>query len=279
MKAIKYLFMFAILSLMTACVEDEVYQGPSTISKVESNIAAPTSFDDVTITAVVEGLQAPRTVTLAYSINGAAPVLVEMTGDGKTYKGTIPAQPDGTKVTYTVTVVNEANFTTVSKEMEYTVGDPVVDYTKLKLNECYAAADTDEGKFFELYNMSDNPIRLKGVTIKKDGEDSWTGTADDIIPAKGFFAIVGAKGTTEHGFSTGFSNKKNVLIELFDPNGKSIDKFQRGEEGAGWGSASLAKVTGSWSRVPDGSGKWLITDPTVGEKNATTGTEDATVVQ
>ena len=282
MKAIKYIFMFAILSLMTACVDDEVFQGPSKISKIESSIAAPTSSDAVTITAIIEGLQAPEKVTLSYSVNGAASKEVNMEGVlGVTnaYQGVIPAQDDKAKVTYTISVTNTAGYTTVSDAKEYTVGDIPIDYTKLKLNECYGAADTDEGKFIELYNTGDTPIKLKGVNIKKDGADSWTGIDGEVIPAHGVFAIVGAKGSTPRGFSSGFSNKKSVLIELYDKSGTLLDKFQRGEEGAGWGSQSLAKVTGSWSRVPDGTGTWKITEPTVGAKNATTGTDDDTVVQ
>ena len=89
----------------------------------------------------------------------------------------------------------------------------------------------------------------------------------------------GAKGTTPRGFSSGFSSKKTVLIELFDNKGNKIDQFQRGEKGEGWGG-SLPNNKGSWSRVPDGTGKWMITATfTPGEKNSTDGTEDPDVIQ
>lgn len=279
MKTMKYLFMLTVMALMAACMEDEVYEGPSSIDSVASSIAAPTSTDNVTVTAVVSGLQAVRTATLSYSINGGSFNEVAMSGNGNTFTGVIPAQEDGTKVKYFVTVVNEAGFSTDSPEREYQVGDPPTDFTKLRLNELFGAADTDEGKFIELYNMSDFPIKLKGVSLKKDGKDAWMGIEGEVIPAHGCWAIIGAKGTTERGFSSGFSNKKSVLVELFDPDGKPLDKFQRGEEDTGWGNQSLDKVSGSWSRVPDGTGKWMETDPTCGELNAKTGTEDETVVQ
>lgn len=279
MKTMKYLFMLTVMALMVACMEDEVYEGPSSIDSVASSIAAPTSTDNVTVTAVVSGLQAVRTATLSYSINGGSFNEVAMSGNGNTFTGVIPAQEDGTKVKYFVTVVNEAGFSTDSPEREYQVGDPPTDFTKLRLNELFGAADTDEGKFIELYNMGDFPIKLKGVSLKKDGKDAWMGIEGEVIPAHGCWAIIGAKGTTERGFSSGFSNKKSVLVELFDPDGKPLDKFQRGEEDTGWGNQSLAKVSGSWSRVPDGTGKWMETDPTCGELNAKTGTEDETVVQ
>lgn len=279
MKTMKYIFMLTVMALMAACMEDEVYEGPSSIDSVASSIAAPTSTDNVTVTAVVSGLQAVRTATLSYSINGGSFNEVAMSGNGNTFTGVIPAQEDGTKVKYFVTVVNEAGFSTDSPEREYQVGDPPTDFTKLRLNELFGAADTDEGKFIELYNMGDFPIKLKGVSLKKDGKDAWMGIEGEVIPAHGCWAIIGAKGTTERGFSSGFSNKKSVLVELFDPDGKPLDKFQRGEEDTGWGNQSLAKVSGSWSRVPDGTGKWMETDPTCGELNAKTGTEDETVVQ
>ena len=60
MKTMKYLFMLTVMALMAACMEDEVYEGPSSIDSVASSVAAPTSTDNVTVTAVVSGLQAVR---------------------------------------------------------------------------------------------------------------------------------------------------------------------------------------------------------------------------
>ncbi len=279
MKTIKYLFMLATVLLFAACVEDEVYQGPSKIETVQPSISAPTSLDDVTITVTASGLQSIQSAFINYSINGGEVQKAEMTGEGQTFSGKIPAQPDGTNVKYTVTVINTAGFATTSNEFEYTVGDPAPDYTKLVINELYGAG-ADNEKFIELYNNGDFPIKLKGVKIMKDETDAWEGIAGEVIQPKSTFAIIGAKGTTERGFSSGFSAKKSVLIELFDPNGNKLDQFQRGEKGTGWGSTSLANVTGSWSRVPDGTGKFIIVDtPTPNAANATTGTEDPTVVQ
>ncbi len=264
--------------LFAACVEDKVYEGPSTIVAVTPDITAPTSENSVTITAEFSGLQAIQSATLTYNANGTK-ADVQMTGSGNIWKGVIPPQPDKTTVKYFVTVVNEANYSTTSKELEYVVGDPPIEYDKLRLNELFGAADTDAGKFIEIYNGSDNPIKLKDVLLRKDGKDTWTGIEGEVIPAHGVWAVVGAKGTTERGFSSGFSAKKSVLVELMDPNGNLLDKFQRGEEADGWGNQSLTNVKGSWSRIPDGTGKWKITDPTVGALNATTGEDDPTVVQ
>ena len=273
------LLLLATMVLATSCVEDKVYEGPSKIESVSMMPEAPTSFDDVVVTAVVSGLQSVKTATLNYKA-GSNSGSVPMSGNGNTWMGTIPAQPDGTKVTYTVTIVNDADFTTVSPEKEYTVGDKPSDFTKLVLNELYAAADADEGKYIELYNNGDDPIKLKDVVIKKDETESWRGLAEDVIMGHSYYTIEGAKGTTPHGLSSGFSNKKSVLIEIYDPNNNLIDKFQRGEKEDAWGNQSLAKVTGSWSRCPNGTGKFMITEETtLGAKNPDTGVEDPTVVQ
>lgn len=148
----------------------------------------------------------------------------------------------------------------------------------LYLNEVYGAG-SDEEKFFEIYNAGNIAASLKDFTIKKDEDLCWTGIEGEEVPAGGFFAIIGAKGTTERGFSSGFSAKKTVLIELFDAAGTKLDQFQRGEKGDGWG-ASLDNNNGSWSRIPDGTGKWMKTETfTPGATNSTEGVEDETVVQ
>lgn len=269
MKKILFVSLAALLAF-TACVKDEVYKGPSAIEQVVFSPEAPTSISEVTVTATVTGLQKVTKATLKY--NGTE---VAMTGSGTSYKGTIPAMADGTEVKFTVTVVNDADFTTVSEEYSYTVGDPAADWTKVKLNEVYGAG-ADNEKFFEIWNGSDYPVKLTGVTINKDGDLSWTGIAGEVVPAHGFFAIIGAKGTTDRGFSSGFSAKKSVRVDLYDPSGKLVDFFQRGDpdDTGAWG-VSITNYTGSWSRVPDGTGKWMRTDTfTPGAANSTAAVED-----
>ena len=274
MKKILFIAAAALLAL-TGCVKDEIFKGPSKIDKVVFSPESPTSKDAVKVTATVSGLQAVRTATLNY--NGTD---VNMSGSGSDWSATIPALADGTEVSFTIKVVNEADFETVSDKYSYKVGDPAPDWSKLKLNEVYGAG-ADEEKFFELYNGSDFDIKLTGVTISKDEENCWTGIDGEVVPAKGFFAIIGAKGTTTRGFSSGFSAKKSVLVELFDNKGNKIDQFQRGDkmDSGEWG-ASLSSVKGSWSRVPDGTGKWMITNTfTPGAANSTDAAEDPDVKQ
>ena len=270
------LVLAAALFTLTGCVKDEVYKGPTNIDKVAFEPAAPTSVTPVTVTVTVSGLQAVKEATLKF---GNEAQVMTPDNSGKMFKGTIPAMPDGTEVSFTITIVNEANFTTVSDPYTYKVGDPATDWTKLKLNEVYGAGADDE-KFFELYNASDFTIKLTGVTINKDEGLTWTGIDGEEVPAHGFFAIVGGKGTTPRGFSSGFSAKKSVIVELFAPDGTKVDTFQRGDkdESGAWG-VKLPEITDSWQRIPDGTGNWAIASPTCGEANAASGTDDPDVKQ
>ena len=78
-----------------------------------TNPAVPTAADTVTVTALVnDGEDAITSVTLLYSLNGAAQAPVTMSPTvGSEYAGMIPAQPNGTRVDYTVTAVAGAHTT------------------------------------------------------------------------------------------------------------------------------------------------------------------------
>ena len=264
----------AAIFALTGCLKDETFKGPSTIDKVAFTPEAPTSVDAVTVTATVSGLQAVKTATLAYNGTETA-----MTGSGKTYTGTIPAMADGTEVEFIITVVNEAGLKTVSDKYSYKVGDPATDWSTLKLNEV-SGSGGDDDKFIELYNTGDYKIKLTGVTINKDEELTWTGIDGHEIAPKSIFVIMGSKTKKEDtdinkGFKSGLSAKKSVRLDLYNPSGELIDFFQRGEKGdSGWG-VSIANWGGSWSRIPDGTGKWMATEATTpGAANSTTAVED-----
>lgn len=265
MKKIFAFIALALPLLMTSCLKDKVYEGPSTITSLVLNPVAPTSHDDVTVNVETAGLQNLKSASLTY--NGNA---VNMTVTGKKASGVIPALADKTVVKVVVTVENEADYKS-SKEVEYTVGNPPVDWTKLVINELYGAG-ADNEKYIELYNNSDFAISLKDVYIHKDEGLCWTGLEGEECPAHGFFLILGAKGTTERGISSGFSAKKNVLIQVFNPSGELVDKFERGDGSLGWGNQGLPNVVGAWARIPDGTGDIVIVDnPTPGTANDNTG--------
>lgn len=287
MKTIKLAFALIIATLaMTACVEDKVYEGPNTIESVILAPEAPTSADDVLVTAKVSGLLAVEKAVLSYSVDGDLVDEIQMAGNNDIYTATIPAMADGTKVDVKVTVTNEAGYTSIA-ERSYVVYDIPNPYKQLVLNELFGAADTDDGKYIELYNNGDEDLDLNGVVIMKDESESWAGEEGEVIKAHSYFNIVGAKGMLGEGgsgpnprpLSSGFSSKKSVLIELYDPSSNLVDKFQRGEKGGEWGAQSLTNNKKTWSRCPNGTGKFMIADKTLGAQNPDTGEEDETVVQ
>lgn len=149
-----------------------------------------------------------------------------------------------------------------------------------------------QNKVIEIYNNSDKEVSLEGVTIvkydsSKEGGKSttWTGAAGLKIASKGWVYLESTdlsdeaeggdpaykyqddKGT--YVFKGGLSGKKNVKLELLGPDGKVLDTFIRGEEGAGWNQVSGFKnnKTNSFSRVPDGTGEWVYAAPTPGAAN------------
>src|SRR6185295_15022423 len=78
------------------------------------NPGVPTASDVVTVTALVNDREdAIVSVTLGYALNGAAqaPVMMTPTANPNEWAATIPAQPNGTRVDYTVTAMAGADTT------------------------------------------------------------------------------------------------------------------------------------------------------------------------
>ncbi|PYR68927.1 MAG: hypothetical protein DMF88_07695 [Acidobacteria bacterium] len=77
--------------------------------------AAPLASEPAVVSAqVADRESAVSSVTLSYSLNGAAQAPIAMTPGGGLYAATIPAQPDGTRVDYTVTGTAGAQSTSYS---------------------------------------------------------------------------------------------------------------------------------------------------------------------
>lgn len=147
-----------------------------------------------------------------------------------------------------------------------------------------------QNKVIELYNTTDKEVSLEGVSIvkydstKEGGKSTtWTGAAGMKIAAKSWVYLESSDLADEaeggdpdyayqsenHVFKGGLSGKKNVKLELYDPSGKLLDTFTRGEEGAGWNQVSgfTNNKTNSFCRVPDGTGEWFYAAPTPGAAN------------
>lgn len=150
------------------------------------------------------------------------------------------------------------------------------DYTVLRLNEL-----NGNDKFIELYNASDTDMDIAGVYFTKDDEDTFTAAAGTVVPAHGFLTVWSEKSdkaeSTENPdfpiFEFGLSADKSVKIELFAPDGTSIDLFKNLSEALGetWGEDDGmydSKDKGSFARDVDGTGDWYIMTATEGSSNA-----------
>ena len=157
---------------------------------------------------------------------------------------------------------------------------PVIDYTGLVINEVngndYNAENAND-KFIELYNGSAGELDLTGVVLKKDGETVWTGAKDKHVLASGAYLVLysekseGAKTCpAENVFSGGLSPKKAVRVQIFTPQGESIDDFN-------YATYSGTPAPASYGRN-SGSGEWYYQTATPGAVNAD-GTEKVTGLQ
>ena len=257
----------ALLMGLASCVKDKQYPG-ITISNVSYNPTAVQADDDVTVTATITCFK-DFTAKLVYmtGVDSKANEVAMTAGDNDLYSAVIPAQPDGTKVTFCVQAKND-EATAVSPDMEYEVGAVAVDYSVLRLNEL-----NGNDKFIEIYNTGADAINLNGVYIEKDGAQNWIADNTVKIDAGGYLLLysedVTIDGAAQAGypesltFHSGLSAKKNVRIQLFTPAGVSIDDFNLTNIDAN--DPAYIPAPASYSRNADGN--WYYADATPGAAN------------
>ena len=257
----------ALLMGLASCVKDKQYPG-ITISNVSYTPTAVQAEDDVTVTATITSFN-EFTAKLVYTVADAQPVEIAMTGgvERDIYSAVIPAQPDGTTVSFYV--VAEGTLVAQSPAMEYTVGAVAIDYTVLRLNEL-----NGNDKFIEIYNTGADAINLNGVYIEKDGTQNWLADNTVKIDAGVYLLLYSEDVQADMPdypesliFHSGLSAKKNVRIQLFTPAGISIDDFnltEIGLNGEAYGYAGN-QAPASYSRNADG--KWYYSDATPGAAN------------
>ena len=140
-------------------------------------------------------------------------------------------------------------------------------------------------KGIEIYNPTDKEVDLKGWIVKKNNEVTdaekattlyWEGV-DGVgkIAAKGFYVIHANKDDgdlpekTEGCVATGgLSNKKGVKLEFINPEGKTVDTFNRGfDVSQPDPEVALEELAGSFARNTDGGSEWKLKEPTFGASN------------
>ena len=254
----------ALLMGLASCVKDKQYPGIN-IANVSYAPTAVQATDDVTVTATITSFK-DFTAKLVYSTDEAnkAEELGMVAGENNLYTAVIPAQPDGTKVSFYVQAMN-GEVTAVSPTMEYEVGAVAIDYSKLRLNEL-----NGNDKFIEIYNAGADAINLNGVYIEKDGAQNWLGDNTVKIEAGAYLVLYSEDVVADHPeipesliFHSGLSAKKNVRIQLFTPAGVSIDDFNLTNIDAN--DPAYIPAPASYSRNADG--KWYYADATPGAVN------------
>ena len=251
----------ALLMGLASCVKDKQYPGIN-ISNVSYAPTAVQATDDVTVTATITSFK-DFTAKLVYTI-GDENTELAMTAAEDVYTAVIPAQPDGTKVSFCVQAMNgEVN--AASPVMEYEVGAVAVDYSVLRLNEL-----NGNDKFIEIYNAGAYAINLNGVYIEKDGAQNWLADNTVKIDAGGYVLLYSEDVQADMPdypealiFHSGLSAKKNVRIQLFTPAGVSIDDFNLTNIDAN--DPAYIPAPGSYSRNADGN--WYYADATPGAVN------------
>ena len=254
----------ALLMGLASCVKDKQYPGIN-IANVSYAPTAVQASDDVTVTATITSFK-DFTAKLVYSTDEAnkAEELGMVAGENNLYTAVIPAQPDGTKVSFYVQAMN-GEVTAVSPAMEYEVGAVAIDYSVLRLNEL-----NGNDKFIEIYNAGADAINLNGVYIEKDGAQNWIGDNTVKIEAGAYLVLYSEDVVADHPeipesliFHSGLSAKKNVRIQLFTPAGVSIDDFNLTNIDAN--DPAYIPAPASYSRNADG--KWYYADATPGAVN------------
>ena len=260
--------MFVALALLVglaSCVKDKQYAGIN-ISNVSYTPTAVTEYSDVTVSATITCFK-DFTAKLVYTINDENTELA-MTAVEDVYTAVIPAQPDGTKVSFLIQAMN-GEFTAVSPAMEYEVGAVAVDYSVLRLNEL-----NGNDKFIEIYNAGTEPVNMNGVYINKDDAQNWVGDNTVTVEPGAYLLLYGEDVALDHPevpenliFHSGLSAKKNVRIQLLTPAGENIDDFNLVNielNGEAYGYASN-QAPASYSRNADGN--WYYADATPGAAN------------
>ena len=185
-------------------------------------------------------------------------------GEEDLYTAVIPAQPDGTKVSFYVQAMN-GEVTAVSPAMEYEVGAVAIDFSVLRLNEL-----NGNDKFIEIYNTGAEAVNMNGVYIEKDGSQNWVGDKTVVVEPGAYLLLYSEDVTLDHPdvpetliFHSGLSAKKNVRIQLFTPAGESIDDFNLVDIDAN--DPAYIPAPASYSLNADGN--WYYADATPGEAN------------
>lgn len=157
------------------------------------------------------------------------------------------------------------------KPEEPDLSDPLSSLTINELN--------GNTKFIELYNNGKDELDISGIKLRKDDSKIiYEAPQGSKIQGQGFLVLHGNAVDFSEGFTSGLSADKSTMIQLLDPSGKELDIFINLSENPDdtWNSVgkySCKPGQGSFSRFPDGIGKWYVGESTEGFANVKGNTE------
>jgi hypothetical protein len=248
----KYFFaLFLIIGMIvSACVKDEVFQGPPVISDLVLTPQAPAENQAVQVSVKVTDLNGVESVKLFYKIESGNYIEVVMTANSNLYTAEIPGLASEITVAYYVMATNKSGLKTYFPDgapattAAFTVGAPLI-----VMNEIYSRGNAADPDWIEIYNASDAEVDISGYSVYDGGGQSGTkpklaipeGT---LIPAKGFFVMV-VDEDSEAGFGLS-SGGEEVWME--NTKGNIIDNV----------AFPAFEPNQSYGRNPDGSSTWEI---------------------
>jgi hypothetical protein len=245
---------------------------PVTLKIEDVEQAPPTTSPDPGVNIVVSAKvtdteNTVASVVIKWSLGGAAQTDITMTKDGDIYTGTIPGQNEDVVVSWQIEAKNDKGITvtTTATIITWSAIVGTNDWHNLVLNEI---GGEDNALFVEIWNKGTTHVSMDGVVLSRnDGNTSWTGTADDIIPAGAYRIILFRNGRSDGNNSGadapsvlqqlsawvgwivtgGLSDQQILKIALIDPDEKYIDVFIRGDVPLpAWGTAGQTRP----DRVP-----------------------------
>ncbi|MCL2026884.1 MAG: lamin tail domain-containing protein [Bacteroidales bacterium] len=262
------LALVALSVVFVACLKNDPPASTLSVQDVEMSNPLPGSDENVTITVVVKEVKHTITsVVIEWKKDEIAQTSITMTaGANDTYTGTIPGQPDGTTVTFTIKATNSDGKTETSALNTIMWVDELPWFMYVKLNEV-SGVGGDPDKFYELINIGTEPIDLHNFTIHynangavsgsfppNDNRLTWTGCEAQIIQPGELLTLLGRD--TPCSFGTGLTAARILVITLSAPNGTVVDQCIRTKD-----QGEYTITDKSYSRIPDGTGTFYFTTP------------------
>jgi hypothetical protein len=255
-----YALFLVVGMIVTACVKDDVFQGPPVISDLVLTPQVPAINQAVQVNIKVTDLNGVESVKLFYNTNNSPFSEVAMTGNGNIYTANIPGQASDITVSLYVMATNKAGLKTYFPEgaptntAAFTVGAPLI-----VMNEIYSRGTSDDPDWIEIYNDSDVEVNIGGYLVYDKGvldndKPKLSIPDSSIIPAKGFFVVVV---DVEGGFGLSGSGEE---VWLENAKGNIIDNV----------IFPALETTQSYGRNPDGTPNWeVLNTVTKGAPNST----------